>query len=188
MAFAVNFLKGATGLWMRLVLIIAVAVALSTYLSNVITLLVALMLYVGGIFREFIYSVVAGKNVGGGPLQAFFAVAGRQVGVGPQERSPTLVYEGVGWSLFQHDTSNLEQTTSRFIFGAFDPIFRWVMGRVFDLIPDVDRFDLTLFVAEGFDISLGQLLTTLIVLIGYLLPWAVLAYYLLKWREIASNT
>ncbi len=186
--FAVNFLKGSAGLWMRLVLIIAVATALSTYLSNVITLLVALMLYVGGIFREFIYSVVAGKNVGGGPLQSFFAVVGRQVGVGPQERAPSLVYDGPGWSLLQHDTSHLEQTTSRFLFGAFDPLFRGVMGRVFDLIPDVDRFDLTLFVAEGFDISLSQLLVTLLLLIGYLLPWAVLAFYLLKWREVASNT
>ena len=62
------------------------------------------------------------------------------------------------------------------------------MGRVFDLIPDVDRFDLTLFVSEGFNMSLGQLLVTLVLLIGYLLPWAVLAFYLLKWREMASNT
>ena len=61
------------------------------------------------------------------------------------------------------------------------------MARVFDVIPDVDRFDLTLFVSEGFDISFRQLLVTLILLIGYLLPWAVLAYYLLKWREIASH-
>ena len=187
-AFAVNFLKGTIGLWMRLVLIIGVATALSTYLSNVISLLVALMLYVGGLFREFISSVVAGTNVGGGPLQSFFSVVGRQAGVGVTEGAPKLVYDGPWFVLFQHDTSNLEQNTSRYIFGVFDPIFRWVMGRVFDLIPDVDRFDLTRFVSEGFDISFGQLFATLLMLIGYLLPWAVLAYYLLKWREVASNT
>ena len=62
------------------------------------------------------------------------------------------------------------------------------MGRVFVLIPDVDRFDLTLFVSEGFDVSFSQLLVTLLLLFAYLLPWAVLAYYLLKWREVASNT
>ena len=146
------------------------------------------MLYVGGLFRDFIYSVVIGRNVGGGPLQSFFAVVGRQAGVGVMEQPPHLVYESPWVGLFQHDTSHLEQNTSRFIFGAFDPIFRWVMGRVFDLIPDVDRFDLTLFVSEGFDVSFGQLFVTLLMLIGYLFPWAVLAYYLLKWREIASNT
>lgn len=186
--FAVNFLKGATGLWMRIILVIGVATALSTYLSNVISLLVALMLYVGGLIRDFISSVVIGKNVGGGPLQSFFAVVGRQVGIGPREQPPHLVADGSWCTLLQHDTAHLEQTTSRYIFGVFDPAFRWSMGRVFDLIPDVDRFDLTLFVAEGFNVSLGQLAVTLVLLIGYLLPWAVLAFYLLKWREVASNT
>src|SRR5439155_23657913 len=88
--FALNFLKGAAGLWMRLVLVIAVAVALSTYLSNVISLLVSLMLYLGRLFRELIYSVVVGKNRGGGPLQAFFAVVGRQVGAPPAEQAPRV--------------------------------------------------------------------------------------------------
>jgi hypothetical protein len=185
--FALNFLKGAGGLWMQLVLVICVATALSAYLSNVISLLAALMLYVGGVFREFIESVVIGKNVGGGPLQAFFAVVGRQIGVGPAQQPPHLVADNAWCTLMQEDTGHLEQNTSRYLFGAFDPIFRWVMGRVYDLIPDVDRFDLTRFVSEGFDISSGQLLITLLLLIGYLLPWAVLAFYLLKWREVASN-
>ena len=187
-AFAVNFLKGASGLWMRIILVIGVATALSTYMSNVISLLVALMLYLGGLFRDFISSVVVGKNVGGGPLQSFFAVVGRQVGVGATEQAPKQVADGAWCALLQHDTSHLEQTVSSYIFRLFDPAFRWTMGRVFDLIPDVDRFDLTLFVAEGFDVSLGQLVVTLLMLIGYLLPWAVLAFYLLKWREVASNT
>ena len=186
--FAVNFLKGASGLWMRLLLVIGVATALSTYLSNVISLLTALMLYVGGLFRDFIYSVVLGKNVGGGPLQALFAVVGRQAGFGVPEQPPHTVYDGKYYALLQHDASNLEQTASWHISGVFDPLFRWTVGRVFDLIPDVDRFDLTLFVSEGFDISFGQLAVTLLLLIAYLLPWAVLAYYLLKWREVASHT
>jgi hypothetical protein len=185
--FALNFLKGATGLWMRLILVIGVATALSTYLSNVISLLLSLMLYIGGLFREFIASVVVGKNVGGGPLQSLFSVVGRQIGVGASEQPPRLVSDGKWCVLMQHDTSHLEATSSRYIFGVFDPTFRWTMGRVFDLIPDVDRFDLTLFVSEGFDVSSGQLLASLLLLIGYLLPWAVLAFYLLKWREIASH-
>jgi ABC-type transport system involved in multi-copper enzyme maturation permease subunit len=185
--FALNFLKGTTGLWMRLMLVIAIATALSTYLSNVISLLVTLMLFVGGIFREFILTVIANKNIGGGPLQSFFRVVGRAVGVGNVEQAPHMVFDGSWYSLLQHDTSNLDHTASTDIFSVFDPVYRWVMARVFDVIPDVDRFDLTLFVSEGFDISFSQLLVTLILLIGYLLPWAVLAYYLLKWREIASH-
>jgi ABC-type transport system involved in multi-copper enzyme maturation permease subunit len=187
--FALNFLKGTTGLWMRLILVIAIATALSTYLSNVISLLVTLMLFVGGVFRDFIASVIVNKNIGGGPLQSFFRVVGRAVGAGTTEQPPRLVSgaDGPWYVLLQHDTSNLDRGASTDIFSVFDPIYRWVMARVFDVIPDVDRFDLTLFVSEGFDISVSQLLVTLVLLIGYLLPWAVLAYYLLKWREIASN-
>ena len=40
---------------------------------------------------------------------------------------------------------------------------------------------------ELFDVSLLQLGLTVLLLIGYLLPWAVLAYYLIKWREVASS-
>jgi hypothetical protein len=185
--FALNFMKGTAGLWMRLILVIAIAAALSTYLSNVISLLVTLMLFVGGLFRDFIASVIVNKNVGGGPLQSFFRVVGRVPGAGTIEQPPHMVFENSWYTLVQHDTSNLDHATSTDIFSVLDPVYRWVMARVFDIIPDVDRFDLTLFVSEGFDISFSQLFVTLILLIGYLLPWAVLAYYLLKWREIASN-
>ena len=44
-AFTINFYKGAFGLWLRLCLVIGLAVALSTYLSGVISLLVAGILY-----------------------------------------------------------------------------------------------------------------------------------------------
>jgi hypothetical protein len=50
----------------------------------------------------------------------------------------------------------------------------------------VDRFDLTSYVAEGFNISGGQMVVHFLLMVGYLLPWALLAYYLIKWREIAN--
>ena len=146
-----------------MILVIAVATALSTYLSNVISLLVALMLYVGGMFREFIVSVIVNKNIGGGPLQSFFA-RGRPAGRRRARRSkrPIWCSTAAGCVLLQHDTSNLEQTTSPISSASSTRSSAGSMGRVFDLIPDVDRFDLTLFVSEGFDMSLGQLVVTLV--------------------------
>ena len=69
---------------------------------------------------------------------------------------------------------------------ASDVAFRWVSAASSTCIPDVDRFDLTDYVAEGFNISAGQLGLDVLLLLGYLLPWVVLAYYLMKWREIAT--
>ena len=45
---------------------------------------------------------------------------------------------------------------------------------------------LTSYVAEGFNISAAQMGMDFLLLVGYLLPWAVLAYYLIRWREIAN--
>src|SRR5262249_61132439 len=55
--FAWNFLKGTFGLWLLLALIIGVSVSLSTYLNGVITLLVTLQLFLGGLGRDLIQSM-----------------------------------------------------------------------------------------------------------------------------------
>lgn len=164
-AFAINFFKGAFGLWLRLCLVIGLAVALSTYLSGVISMLVAAMLYLGGGAIEYIQSIGGGTAPGGGPMEALVRLANRQVALIPLEESAT---------------ATLATTT--------DIGFRWFIRRVLDIIPDVDRYDLTAYVGEGFNIPIAQLLLDFGTLAFYLLPWIILAYYLMKWREIAAPT
>ncbi len=164
-AFAFNFYKGAFGLWLRLCLVIGLAVALSTYLSGVISMLVAAMLYLGGSAIGYIQSIGEGTAPGGGPMEALVRLA---------NRGPSLV--------------PLEESTAATLATTTDVGFRWFIRRVLDLIPDVDRYDLTSYVGEGFNIPLSQLLLDFGTLGLYLLPWVVLAYYLIKWREIAAPT
>jgi hypothetical protein len=163
--FALNFFKGSVGLWLRLLLVTGLAVALSTYFSGVIALIVTMMLYVAGLFQDFIRSVAEGSNAGGGPLEALYRLSRGENMIAP-----------------------LEQTATFRAFTYTDVAYRWVIGRLLDVIPDVDRFDLSNYVAEGFNIPADQLLVSTLMLIGYLLPWGVLAYYLIKWREIAAPT
>jgi hypothetical protein len=163
--FAVNFIKGAFGLWFRLCLMIGLAVALSTSLNGVISLLVTLWLYLHGLCKDFIVEVALGKNIGGGPLEALIRLVNRQ-----------------------NMVAQLEETTTLRVATGSDTAFRWFLNLVLKVIPDVDRYDLTSYVAEGFNIPVDQLLVKLIILLAYLLPWAVLAYYLIKWREIAAPT
>jgi len=164
-AFALNFYKGAFGLWLRLCLVIGLAVALSTYLSGVISMLVAGMLYLGGGALDYIQSIALGTAPGGGPAEALVRLANRQVALVP-----------------------LEESTAATLATSTDVVFRWFIRRVVDLIPDVDRYDLTSYVGEGFNIPVSQLLLDSGALALYLLPWFVAAYYLLKWREIAGPT
>jgi hypothetical protein len=163
--FALNFFKGAAGLWLRLVLVIGLAVTLSTYFSGVIALLLTLMIYVGGQFQEFIQSVAQGQNAGGGPLEAMYRLVRNENIIAPLDPTATTKFA----------------TTS-------DVAYRWLIGRVLNLLPDVDRFYLTPYVAEGFNIPADQLVISVLLLVLYLLPLAVLAFYLMKWREIASSS
>jgi hypothetical protein len=79
-----------------------------------------------------------------------------------------------------------ETTTTKFATGG-DEVFRWALRRFVDVLPNVYLFDVSDQVANGFNVSGSQLLLTFILLVGYLLPWAVLGYYLIKSREIAGN-
>jgi ABC-type transport system involved in multi-copper enzyme maturation permease subunit len=164
-SFMLNFYKGAFGLWLRLCLAIGLATALSTYLSGVISLLVASMIYLGGGMIGYIESIGQGTAPGGGPAEALVRLANRQIALMPLE-------DGAGKTIAE----------------GSDDVFRWLIRRVVDLIPDVDRYDLTDYVGEGFNISFTRLLLDFGTLGLYLLPWIVLGYYLIKWREIAAPT
>jgi hypothetical protein len=164
-AFTYNFFKGAFGLWLRLCLVIGLSVVMSTQLSGVISMLVAGLLYLSGGVIGYISSIGMGTAPGGGPMEALVRLANRQIALIPLEDSAT---------------ATVATTT--------DEGFRWFIRRILDLIPDVDRYDLTSYVGEGFNIPITQLLLDAGTLGMYLLPWIVLAYYLLKWREIAAPT
>jgi ABC-type transport system involved in multi-copper enzyme maturation permease subunit len=165
LAFALNFYKGIFGMWLILCLVVGLAVALSTYLSGVITLLLVAMLYLGGVTRPFIASLAEGSAAGGGPMEALVRLSTRQVALIP-----------------------LEESTAAKVATTSDYGFRGFMYVILHLIPDVDRYDLTNYVSDGFNIPLTQLLLDGGALVLYLLPWIILAYYLIKWREIAAPT
>jgi hypothetical protein len=164
-SFPVNFLKGAVGLWFRLCLVIGIAVACSTYLNGVISWMVTMFLLVGGLFLPFIRDVAAGTNWGGGPMQSFLLLGKGQVSPLQQEKTPTVLLAIQG-----------------------DNVYRWILNAGLNIIPDVNRFDLKDFVAHGFDIPWAHLTLNLLYLASYLLLWAMLAYYLIKAREVANPT
>ncbi|HEX5271258.1 MAG TPA: ABC transporter permease [Gemmataceae bacterium] len=169
MRFAVNFFKGGFGLWLRLCLMLGLAVAMSTYLSGVITLLTTGIVYVLGFFPEFIQDVALRQNVGGGPLESMMRLVKRPGGEVP--------------------AGQLDTTATVQVATGLDAIFSWTLRRVLNLIPDLSNYTFTDYVAEGMSISVRhQIGGSSLLLLGYLLPWAVLAYYLLKWREVASST
>jgi ABC-type transport system involved in multi-copper enzyme maturation permease subunit len=159
-----NFFKGAAGLWLRLCVVVGLGIALSTYLSGVIAWLTTMFIYIAGLVQDVIMSIASGQNVGGGPMEALYRLANRENMAVP-----------------------LDSTPSRNLALTLDIGYRWVLRRFLNILPDVDRFDWTDYVAEGFNISSSNtLLLSTVVVAAYLLPWAILAYYLMKSREVAA--
>jgi hypothetical protein len=161
--FWLNFFKGAIGLWFWVCLATGLAIACSTYLSGVITWLCVWFLFLMGVFRDYARLVAEGRNEGGGPMESMLRLFNRQYLNAP-----------------------LESTTATSIATFSDDIFRWVMRLFLAVFPDVDRYDFSSLVATGFNVSVSELTLTALYLGGYLLPWLVLAYYLVRSREVAT--
>ena len=163
-SFAWNFVKGSLGLWLRLCIVLGVAVTCSTYLSGVVTLLVTAFVYIAGFFKDYVRALAENTSAGGGPLESLIRLVEKQAPTTPLDTTPG----------------------NQAALGT-DDVYRWVLRRVLDLLPDVDRFNWTNYVAEGFNIATVNLLAlNILIVVGYLLPWALLGYYLIKSREIAT--
>jgi hypothetical protein len=163
-SFALNFIKGAVGIWLRLVIVVALAVTVSTYLSGVIAFLATAVLFGLGLAQDFIEELAKGVSVGGGPFEQTVRLIKREA-----------------------ITQQLEPTPTNRVAFFTDDVFRWVLRRLLNVIPDVDRLDWSDKVAEGFNIALaGDIGLSFLAVLAYLLPWGLLAYYLMKSREIAN--
>lgn len=163
--FALNFLMGAVGLWLRLAILVGLCLVLSTYLSGIISFLVGMCIYLGGFCQEFISDLATGKAVGGGPLESLVRLMNKS-------------------SL----TVNLQESPGVRLALSTDKIYSWVMRRLLNMIPDTDRLDWSNYVSEGFRIGPTDLLPiNALMVVAYLIPCFVLGYYLIKWREIASS-
>lgn len=161
--FALNYLKGMIGLWCRLCIIVGLAVACSTYLSGVLSLLVAATIFLAGYFTDHLNDVALNRSIGGGPFESMSRLV--------QAQQPT---------------AQNPETTGTKALTLIDQGFAWAFRRIQNVIPDVEAFSWSHFVSEGFNINTEYLVVNLLVTFGYLLPWGILAYYLMKSREVAA--
>jgi ABC-type transport system involved in multi-copper enzyme maturation permease subunit len=165
--FGINFLKASFGLWLQIALLSGVAVTLSTQLNGVISAMASFLIYLGGLAKPFIAAVSAGINEGGGPMEAVRNIANRSLSTVRGDESTGAADQLIRYS---------------------DDAFRLLMQRLLNLNPDVAAFDFTRYAGEGFNVPFDALFIGTLLLVGYLIPWFVLGFYLLRWREIAGST
>lgn len=164
--FWINFFKGSLCIFLISCIVLGVAVVCSTYFSGIVSLLATALLCVGGLFLPFIRSIAEGRAEGGGPLEAVYRLANRQVSAVPLDQQSATIAGLL----------------------RFDAVYRWWLQRITNLIPEISLYYRSDYVSNGFDITWGVLLflNTILPIAGFLIPWAMLAYYLIKSREIAN--
>ena len=162
-SFGQNYLKSSIGLWCRVMIVIGLAVCISTYLAGVITFLATAFLYLVGLFADTLVTLLNGGAGVLGPLGSANQLFQAKLSTAQDDGSATARATAVG-----------------------DSVFGWLMRRIFNLMPDIDAFNWTPFVSEGFNIPFECMVMNVVTLVGYLFPWFLLGFYLLRSREVAA--
>jgi hypothetical protein len=163
-SFAWNFAKGLVGVWMKMFLIICVAVAASTALKGFVTVLFTGTVYVLGLYLGFMSDVARGLVKGGGPL----------------ESTIRLVTQANQVSALDPDNGLYNLLIN------IDKGLLWFMSVLVNLIPSLSNVDLTYLVAAGIEVPATILLVNIVQTFAYAAPVAVIGYFLLRNRELAA--
>ncbi|MEM7785077.1 MAG: hypothetical protein AAF623_17130 [Planctomycetota bacterium] len=167
-----NFVKGYTGIWCQMMIIIAMGVAFSTFLSTPVTMLGSIALIIIGFFTQFIrnlyFGVVEGSEAygvweGGGPIESFIRVITQQ--------NMILEFDTNIWTTF------MEQTDKLLVQG---------LAAMTYLAPSFDTLDFSNFLTYGYSIANDRIFAAITIALTFCIGLMILGYFTLKTREIAK--
>lgn len=160
-----NFVKGYLAIWMQMVIVIAVAVTMSTFLSGPIAMVAAVSFIILGFFRGYFLKIALGESYGGGPIESFVRLVTQMNVMSPFS----------------------ERTTAVVAMEAADDVFKGAMRAVSYVLPDFSQYtDRVSYVASGFSIPTDALARDLTVCLAYVVGMAIAGYFCLRTREVAK--
>jgi len=165
-----NFLKGYIGIWCQLMIMIALGVALSTFLGSPLVMLSAVAVMIVGFntgFLRKLAEVDAQGNLinegGGGPLESFVRVVTQQ---------NTMV--------------DLDAGIVDTIVEKLDYLLVNMMQLLTYLAPNFGQLNFSNYLVHGYAVDNNQLLIGIAVTIAFIFGLTLLGYFCLKTREIAK--
>ena len=169
-SFAFNYFKSCVGIWLSMLVLTALAVTFSTFLSGPVALLASVALVVIGHFRGFISklfeSQVTGDNTimpGGGPIESLVRIA--------TQESITVEWD---------------PTPAGLLIKTIDTILMAPMRLAAGIVPSLATLGTGDFLAGGFDVPGDLLAAHAAEALGFAVAFLVLGGYILKAREVAS--
>jgi len=161
--FILNFIKGYTGIWLQMVLIICFGVMFSTFLSGAVASMAALSSLVLGFFAQFVIDVATRKIEGGGPLESTIRMI----------RGDAV-------------TINLDPSIGTSIIQFFDWLLMGFMQQLAYVLPNYRMFNNADYVAYGYNIESALLGQHILIAVGYLVAVSCLSLFMLRSKEIAA--
>ena len=165
-----NFLKGYIGIWCQLMIMIALGVALSTFLGSPLVMLSAVAVMIVGFNSNFIRKLaevdVKGNLVnegGGGPIESLVRMV---------TQKNTMI--------------NLDAGVFDTIIEKLDFLLVSMLQMLTYLAPNFGDLNFADYLVYGYAIDNNQLFIGIAITIAFLLGLTLLGYFCLKTREIAK--
>ena len=169
-SFAFNYAKGCVGVWLSMLVVTALGVMLSTFLSGPVALLAAIAVVLVGHFRDFIARLFASQvtgdttiHPGGGPIESLVRMC--------TQESITVAWD---------------PTPAAQAIKALDTVLVAPMRLGASVVPSLADLGTGDFVAEGFDVPLGLLAAHAVQAAGFVAAFCIAGALCLKAREVAS--
>ncbi len=165
-SFLLGYFKAVFGVWLLTIFIISISVTASTFVKGpVAALLTFSVLIVGQGLRGFMVKLITGEQKGGGPVESIYRLVEHK-----------------------NDTIELPASVGVDIMQGIDKVMLsglWLAQR---LIPDLSCFEMSPYIANGFDVPWGvAMFRSLAMTIGYLIPCLLVGYYSLTLRELEAK-
>jgi len=169
-SFALNYAKSCLGIWFAMLIVIALGVMFSTFLSAPVALVASLAVLLIGQFREFIGRLFASQVTGdatiapgGGPIESLYRIV--------TQTSITL---------------ELDPTPAVQVMKLADTVLLAPMRVAAGLFPSLSTLGTSDFVAGGFDIPADLLAAHAAETLAYVLAFCIAGALCLRAREVAS--
>ena len=169
-SFAANYAKSCFGIWLGMLVVTALGVMFSTFLSGPVALLATVSTLMLGQFREFIARLFESQVTGdasivpgGGPIESFYRIV--------TQTSITL---------------ELDPTPAVQAMKLADTLLLAPMRIAAAIFPSLSALGTSDFVAGGFDVPFDLLAAHAAETLGYVLAFCVAGVFCLKAREVAS--
>ena len=162
-SYSLNFIKGFAGIWLQMILVTAFGVMFSTFLSGPVAMMATISALVLGFFTESVFDRVYKNVSGGGPIESLIRIINQS-----------------------NMTTEMDEGLTRTVVQTVDAILLEVMHAFTRLVPDFRTFDNVSFLAHGYNIPNGQVLSQMLATAGYVLATFVVGYFFLRAREVSK--